>query len=132
MLWLIIMEVSLLLIVLAKFSWDCVTYRRTGEVRISLMEKLLYFPHKHLSAPLVGETPLLFPAGDPGHQLVHPADKLEVASEEEGGDLQDPAEERQLRLHDVQWRQQQHRASRHSSQGVLGGEVQLVMCTVIL
>ena len=33
MLWLIILEVSLLLLVLAKFSWDCVTYRRTGEVR---------------------------------------------------------------------------------------------------
>ena len=36
MLWLIILEVSLLLIVLAKFSWDCVTYRRTGEVRLFL------------------------------------------------------------------------------------------------
>ena len=32
MLWLIILEVSLLLLVLAKFSWDCVTYRRTGEL----------------------------------------------------------------------------------------------------
>ena len=44
MLWLIIMEVSLLLIVLAKFSWDCVTYRRTGEVRISLMENYFISP----------------------------------------------------------------------------------------
>ena len=32
MLWLIVLELSLLLLVLAKFSWDCVTYRRTGEL----------------------------------------------------------------------------------------------------
>ena len=32
MLWLIILELSLLLVVLVKFSWDCVAYRRTGEL----------------------------------------------------------------------------------------------------
>ena len=32
MLWLIIIELCLLVVVLVKFSWDCVTYRRTGEL----------------------------------------------------------------------------------------------------
>ena len=32
MLWLITLELCLLLLVLVKFSWDCVAYRRTGEL----------------------------------------------------------------------------------------------------
>ena len=32
MVWVIVLEVALLVLVLAKLSWDCVTYRRTGQL----------------------------------------------------------------------------------------------------
>ena len=77
-------------------------------------------------AALASQAPLLLPPGPAGHQLVLQAGQhLEVAGQEEGPG-QEPAEEGQLRLHDLQWGQQQHSRPCHSAQGVLGGEVQLM------